>query len=62
MNDSQKLAIKCAFADLCGAMQAYEQQDQDVHDWNAHMQSILDLIEVFPEFDFTLPKNLEGVE
>jgi hypothetical protein len=51
MTASQVFAIKCAFADLVGAMQAYEQNDIHVHDWNAHRQSIIDLAECFDFVD-----------
>lgn len=51
MTDSQKFAIECAFADLLGALQAYQQSDMHVHDWDAHRQSIMDLAESFDFID-----------
>lgn len=33
-------ALKCALADLEGSLQAHEQMDRLVHDWEAHQQSI----------------------
>lgn len=47
MTDNQKTAIKCAYLDLIGALQAFKQQDIYVHDWKAHSQSIEDLETAF---------------
>ena len=49
MTEQQITAIKCAFADLQGAIQAFQQMDIHAHDWKAHQQSIDDLLN---EFDF----------
>ena len=49
MTDKQKNALRCAYADLVGAYQAMQQQDQLVHDWGAHKISIEELEEVFPD-------------
>ena len=43
MTEEQIIAIRCAHADLVGALQAKQQGDIHVHDWKAHYQSILDL-------------------
>lgn len=51
MTTSQLCAIQCAFADLIGALQAHQQNDIHVHDWDAHRQSILDLAECFDFID-----------
>lgn len=51
MTKSQRFAIECAFADLVGAYQAHLQGDIFVHDWDAHRQSIQDLIECFDFID-----------
>lgn len=48
LNKEQKLFIKCALADLQGALQAYKQSDIHSHDWRAHQQSIDDLFDAFP--------------
>ena len=48
---AQRCAITCAFADLIGALQAYQQNDMHVHDWDAHRQSIIDLAECFDFID-----------
>jgi S-formylglutathione hydrolase FrmB len=47
MSDKQKQAVACALADLIGSLQAFEQDDIHVHDWQAHQQSIDDLLEAF---------------
>lgn len=48
MTPAQESAIKCAHADLQGALQAFEQNDIHVHDWEAHQNSIDELEEAFP--------------
>ena len=58
MNHDQKLAVTCAFADLCGALQAFQQLDIHAHDWRAHQQSIEDLMDAFPNLNLTLPEDL----
>ena len=60
MTDKQKTAIRCAFADLIGAVQAYNQGDYHLHDWEAHITSIEDLKQ---EFDFLdeIPDTIYGV-
>jgi uncharacterized protein YbaP (TraB family) len=49
MTEDQIATIKCAFADLQGAYQAYKQLDMHAHDWKAHM---LTLEEMAEQFDF----------
>ena len=49
MTEQQITAIKCALADLQGSLQAFQQSDMYAHDWEAHQQSIDDLLN---EFDF----------
>lgn len=49
MNAEQIIAIKCAYADLVGALQAHNQQEITVHDWEAHYQTIRDLEDVFSD-------------
>lgn len=49
MDDKQKLAIKTALADLIGSLQAKRDLDFFAHDWKAHLQSIHDLVEAFPD-------------
>jgi len=48
MTEKETVAIKCAHADLKGALEAHDQLDIEVHDWIAHKQSIQDLEETFP--------------
>jgi len=47
MDNDQIEAIKCAYADLIGAMQAYRQGQSCLHSWDAHRQSIIDLENAF---------------
>lgn len=47
MTASEKVIIKCAFADLCGAVQARNQHDVELHDWDAHVTTIEELAEKF---------------
>ena len=41
-------AVRCAHADLIGALQAKEQNDIHAHDWSSHELSIEELEEAFP--------------
>ena len=52
MTKKQTLAVKCAYADLVGALQARNQHDIEVHTWDSHKQSMQDLEEAF---DFIVP-------
>ncbi len=54
LNEDQILAIKCAHADLVGALQAREALDMHVHDWKAHLRSIEELEDAF---EFIEPFN-----
>ena len=47
MTEAQKFAIRCAYADLLGAYQAKSMGDIHAHDWDAHLQSVTDLEELF---------------
>jgi len=58
MNDQQISAIKCAFADLCGSLQAFNQMDIFVHDWDSHRESIQDLSDSFGDFLDPIPDGL----
>ena len=57
MNDKQETAIRCAFADLIGAVQAYVQGDYTLHDWEAHIASIEELKRKFDFLD-DIPDNI----
>lgn len=48
MTKEQQSAIKCAYLDLLGAMEAMEAGDIHQHDWKAHRLTIDDLVEQFP--------------
>lgn len=54
MIDVQISAIRCALADLSGALQAHQQGDSNIHDWEAHQLSIDDLIDAFPELNLEI--------
>ena len=49
MTKEQINAIRCAYADLKGAMEAYDASDMHSHDWTAHQMTIFELEESFPE-------------
>lgn len=49
LNEKQILAIKCAYLDLKGSLENFEQGTYSDHDWKAHKLSIQELEE---EFDF----------
>jgi hypothetical protein len=49
LSDTETTALRCAHADLIGALQAHEACDRTSHDWEAHLQSITDLEEAFPD-------------
>lgn len=48
MTEQQVLAVKCAYADLLGALQNYEKSTYHEHDWNAHQLTIEELEAEFP--------------
>lgn len=48
LTQNQVTALKCAFADLLGSLQAFDQDDIYLHDWQSHLQTILELGEAFP--------------
>jgi len=47
MSSEQLEAIRCAYADLLGAYQAYEQSDMLAHDWKAHRLTLDEMLELF---------------
>jgi|688.fasta_scaffold219203_5 hypothetical protein len=51
----QKQAIKCAYADLKGALECYERGIYHEHDWEAHKLSIEELED---EFKFLTDENI----
>ena len=58
MTEKQLSAVRCALADLCGALQAFGQNDIHIHDWRAHQQSIAELAEAFDLQD-EVPEELK---
>ena len=57
MNEQQKTIIRCAFADLCGAMQAHLNLDTNSHDWKAHLETISEMVQAF-DFLEPIPADL----
>lgn len=49
MTNEQKAAIRCAYLDLLGAIQAMRQLDMHAHDWDSHEQSIEEMEKYFPD-------------
>ena len=47
MTEKQLFEVRCALLDLCGALQAKQQDDIHVHDWEAHKLTIQKLAEEF---------------
>jgi hypothetical protein len=49
MTENQTFAARCALADLCGALQDYQQRGSpdSFHNWDAHRQTIQELAEAF---------------
>ena len=47
MTTKQKTAIKCAYADLMGALEARNGADIEAHDWKDHALTIEELREAF---------------
>ena len=50
MNEEQAFAIKCAFLDLQGSLENFNNKT-DFHNWDAHEQSINFLKKAFPTLD-----------
>ena len=48
LGEKQIAAVRCAHADLQGALQAHEQTDRMAHDWDAHQITIGELEDAFP--------------
>lgn len=60
--EHRKRVIKCAFADLIGVVQAKQQGDLNIHDWDNHMLSIHEMFDEFSEeYGLVWPTNI-GVE
>lgn len=49
LSKQQEVAIKCAIADLIGSLQAKNDLDFFSHDWEAHLETISDIADAFPE-------------
>jgi hypothetical protein len=49
MTDTQKSALRCAYLDLKGSLEAMEMADPLSHDWKAHMLSICEIEQHFAD-------------
>lgn len=58
MTNDQIVAIKCAYADLVGVLQCFNQCAVTTHDWESHLESIRDLEKQFA-FIEAIPVELE---
>jgi hypothetical protein len=62
MTKKQQISIRCACADLLGAIQAHRQLDPFVHDWESHLLTIQELMETFPFLDNEFGHKLQELE
>lgn len=51
MTPQQIMAVRCAYADLLGVLQVYQQGDVSNHDWKAHEETLDDLRTEFPDLN-----------
>lgn len=58
MTKDQIIAIKCAYSDLVGVLQCYNQCITDGHDWRSHLETIKDLEKQFTFLE-EIPVELE---
>ena len=62
MTDQQITTIKCAYADMVGAYQAYRSLDIHSHDWEAHLLSVEEMERDFPFLSpMTDPQVNQGI-
>lgn len=61
MTNEQITAIKCAYADLVGVLQAYNKFEVTTHNWKSHLETIIDLEKLF-DFIEEIPVELERDE
>ena len=57
LTKNEQLVIKCAYADLVGALEARNMVDMEEHDWTGHVKSIKELEETFSFID-PVPRDL----
>jgi hypothetical protein len=57
LTEKQISVIRCAFADLCGSLQARDQLDIEVHDWQSHKLSIHELKDEFGKLMDAIPED-----
>jgi hypothetical protein len=58
MTEDQILAVKAAYADLVGALQARNQLEPEIHDWKAHMLTISELEAAFKFIEPVIMEDL----
>lgn len=49
MTEEQIIAIKCAYLDLKGSLEGYEQGSYSDHDWKAHRLTIEEMEAAFSD-------------
>lgn len=60
LNDTQISVIRCAFLDLCGALEAQEDLGgHEQHDWESHAQTIEEMVEQFPTLNLKVPDAIK---
>ena len=60
LNDTQISIIRCAFLDLCGALEAQEDLGgHEQHDWESHAQTIEEMVEQFPTLNLEVPDVIQ---
>lgn len=59
LTSTQIHAIRCAYLDLWGSLQASRQGSLQHHDWEAHEESINDLEEAFPDLVLGLVERVD---
>jgi hypothetical protein len=59
LSESQKLALRCAHADLIGSLQVFNSGRLADHNWDAHLRSIHGLEHEFADVIDPAPKDLE---
>jgi hypothetical protein len=62
LSESQLATIKCAFLDLVGSYNAYTNNDMYYHSWDAHRETLSEMMDAFPflkEMDAVIEEDLD---
>jgi hypothetical protein len=62
LSESQLAIIKCAFLDLVGSYNAYTNNDMYYHSWDAHRETLSEMMDAFPflkEMDAVIEEDLD---